>query len=140
MGILEFLGIRKWKPNLEREPPPKTDWPGKVVSLNVRGFDGFIDKYPLSVVDFWAPWCGPCKVIAPRIRQLSKKYRGRAAFGKVDITDNRKLAGRYHVMGIPNLIFFSYGKKVTNITGVRSERDIRKTIDGILERFDREDG
>jgi len=139
MGLLELLGLRKWKPDLDREPPSKEDWPGRIVTLNARKFDGFIDKYPLSMVDFWAPWCGPCRVIAPRFRQLSKTYRGRAAFGKLDITENKRLAVRYHIMGIPNLVFFSYGKKVTNTTGVRPIRAIQEIIDDILKRFNRKD-
>ena len=137
MGFLDMFKLKKWEPDLEREPPSKTDWPGHVKTLNSNKFDRFINKYPLSVVDFWAPWCKPCQVIAPRIRQLSKTYKGRAAFGKLNIDEYKNIAKRYHILGIPNLVFFSYGEKITNITGVRSINDIQKEIDGILLKLER---
>ena len=135
MGLRELFGFKKWEPDLDRSPPPKEDWPDHVLTLNTKGFDKFINKYPLSVVDFWAPWCAPCHTIAPHIRQLSKIFKGRVAFGKINISKNKGLAMRYHIHGIPNLVFFSYGEKVTNITGVNSIGVIKNKIDNILGRF-----
>jgi len=105
------------------------------VTLKTKIFDPFIDKYPLSVVDFWAPWCGPCKAMVPLIKNLSRSYRGRVAFGKLDIKENKRTAIKYHIMAVPNLIFFSYGKKITNMTGVRPIGEFRKKIDEILYKF-----
>lgn len=137
MGLRELFGFKRWEPDLDRAPPPKEDWPDHVLTLNTNEFDKFITKYPLSVVDFWAPWCAPCKMIAPRIRQLSKTYKGRVAFGKLNISQNKGLTMRYHIHGIPNLVFFSYGEKVTNITGVCSTGAIKDKIDDILDRFNK---
>jgi thioredoxin 1 len=136
MGLKDLFKFKKWSPDLKREAPGKSDWPDHIITLNHRKFDKFIDKYQVSVVDFWAAWCGPCKTLAPRIRQLSKMYKGKVAFGKVNVDSERELAKRFHILGIPNLIFFSYSEKITNITGVRPLPDIQKKIDEILEKFE----
>jgi thioredoxin 1 len=138
MGLRGLFRSRRWQPDVERDPPPSEDWPDHVVTLKKKNFATFIDKYPLSVIDFWAPWCGPCKKIAPRIRQLSKLYTGTVAFGKVNIDDvqNMSLAKEYKIMGIPNLMFFSYGERVTSITGVRPVNSYKDKIESILEKFE----
>jgi thioredoxin 1 len=135
MGFLDAFKLGGWQPDLEREPPPKQDWPSSVKTLNSKKFDKFINKYPLSIVDFWAPWCRPCHKLAPRIRQLSKEYKGRVAFGKLNVDEYKNVAQRYHLLSIPNLIFFSYGEKITNLSGVRSFNEIQKKIDDILLKF-----
>jgi len=123
MGLKELFKLKKWEPNLSRPPPKKSDWPDHIISLNNKKFDKFIEKYPLILVDFWASWCGPCKTLTPKFRKLSKEYKGKVAFGKVNVDSERELAKRFHVLGIPNVIFFSYGEKVKNITGVRNITD-----------------
>lgn len=135
MGILDIFKFKKWEPDLEREPPPKKDWPDHVVTLRGKKFIKFIEKYPLSVIDFWAPWCEPCRKVTPRVRQLSKRYIGKVAFAKLNITDNKSIAKENHILGIPNLVFFSYGKKITNITGIRQIDVYQDTIDSILDKF-----
>ncbi len=135
MGFWDLFKLKKWEPDLTRAPPDKTDWPDHILTLKAMKFDKFIAKYPLSIIDFWAGWCGPCKTIAPRLRQLSKMYKGRVAFGKVNVDNESELAKRFHISGIPNLTFFSYGEKVTNITGIRSLGDIQEKIDDILDKF-----
>jgi len=136
MVFREFLKkLRGWEPDLEREPPPEKDWPEYITTLRTDTFDEFIGRYPLSVVDFWAPWCNACKTIAPRIKRLARTYRGKTAFGRVDIDRYRDLAKRYNIMGIPNLVFFSYGERVTGMSGAKSVREIRDKIDDILSRF-----
>lgn len=114
-----------------RGPPP--DWPDHVVTLEGRNFNEFIQRYPLSLVDFWAPWCAPCKVIAPRIRRLARIYMGKVAFGKLNTQKNEEVTKKYHIRGIPYLAFFRYGKKITSITGVRSIGSLKDTIDDLLK-------
>lgn len=108
------------------------DWPDHVLTLDGDNFDEFIEKYPLSIVDFWAPWCAPCKIMLPRLRKLSKIYHGKLAFGRLNIVENEHIAKKYCVTSIPNLIFFSYGRKIKSITGVESVGEIKKVIDKML--------
>ncbi len=132
-----YLGIfkRKQKDRDSNQNDSSVDeWPDYVVTLKENNFNEFIKKYPLSIVDFWAPWCAPCKIIAPRIRRLSKIYNGRVAFGKIDTQENQDIAKIYGIMGIPHLAFFRCGKKVTSITGVKSVGYIKHVIDDLLDK------
>lgn len=109
-------------------------WPGYVVTLTDKNFDDFIREYPLSLVDFWAPWCGPCKAMAPRLRRLSQVYKEKLAVGRLNTQEYEKIAKQYKIMSIPNLIFFSYGKKILNVTGARSVGDLKDTINRLLKK------
>jgi len=113
------------------------NWPDYVLNLDGKNFIKFVEKYPLSIVDFWAPWCAPCRAMAPRLRRLSKIYKGKVAIGKLDTQKNQDIAKQYKIMGIPHLIFFRYGKKVTSITGVKSVGYIKNVIEDLLERRDK---
>lgn len=135
-----YLGIfkrKEGKHGFDQKVPSVEEWPDYVVTLETRNFDDFIQKYPLSIVDFWAPWCAPCRVIAPRIRRLSKIYKGKVAFGRLNTQKNEDIAKQYHIMGIPHLAFFSYGKKVNSITGARSISKLKDKIDGLLKKLER---
>ena len=112
----------------------KVEWPDHVITLDKKNFENFIQKYPLSIVDFWAPWCAPCKAMAPRVRRLSNIYKGKVAFGKLDTQENKDIAKKYRIMGIPHLVFFRYGKKVTSMTGVKSVNDIKELIEDALKK------
>lgn len=134
-----YLGIfkrKEGKHGFDGKVPPVNEWPDYVVTLDGKNFNEFIQKYPLSIVDFWAPWCAPCRVIAPRIRRLSKIYKGKVAFGRLNTQNNEDIAKQYHIMGIPHLVFFRYGKKVTSITGVRSIGDLKDKIDALLKKLE----
>ena len=132
-----YIGIFKRKddkPGFGQKAQSVKEWPDHVVTLEGNNFNKFIEKYPLSIVDFWAPWCAPCQIIAPRIRRLSKIYKGKVAFGKLDTEKNQDIAKKYKIMGIPYLAFFSYGKKISSMIGVKSVGDIKNVIDDLLKK------
>ena len=114
---------------------PKDAWPDHVVTLDAKSFDEFIKQYPLSVVDFWAPWCAPCRAVSPRIRRLSKMYKGKVAFGKLNTQNHEEIAKKNHIRGIPHLAFYQYGKKILSITGVQSLGVLKDTLDTLLNRL-----
>ncbi|MCL4828121.1 MAG: thioredoxin [Caldilinea sp.] len=82
-------------------------------------FDQTINQ-PLPVlVDFWAPWCGPCRMVAPSVEKLAQEFAGRAVVGKLNVDENQMTAQRYRVMSIPTLIIFKNGQPVDQIVGVQ---------------------
>ncbi len=124
------------KKNEEPHPNIKAkDWPTHVETLDKNTFDAFINKYPLSVIDFWAPWCKPCKTMLPRLRRLERIYQGKVAFGRVNTQSEKKLAQHYDIMGIPHFGFFSYGKKIGSITGAKSVGKMKDSIDTYLAKY-----
>ena len=110
------------------------EWPDHVINLDENNFEDFIKKYPLSVIDFWAPWCAPCKAMAPRLRRLSNIYKGKVAFGKINTQDNSKIAKKYNITSIPHLGFFRYGKKISSSTGLKSVGDIKNIINELIKK------
>ena len=85
----------------------KMTYPDKPIRLDSTNFDKTIKEYGLVVVDFWAEWCGPCQIIAPIIERLAKKYKGKVVFGKLNVDENREIAVRFGIMGIPTLGYHS---------------------------------
>ena len=81
------------------------------------------------MVDFWATWCGPCKMLAPVVEDLGKKYEGKALIGKVDVDENQALAGKYGVMSIPTVIFFKDGKEIAREVGALPPESFTRILD-----------
>ena len=123
----------KSKKNNKENPASYDQWPDHIITLEEKNFKDFINKYPFSIIDFWAPWCAPCKSMSPRLRRLSKIYKGKIAFGKIDTQKNKDIAKKYKIMSIPHLILFKYDKKLTSITGLKSVGYIKNIIDEFLK-------
>ncbi|MGP8201599.1 MAG: thioredoxin TrxA [Limisphaerales bacterium] len=103
--------------------PPATDATFETDVLKAEG--------PV-LVDFWAEWCGPCKMIAPLLDELASEYDARVRIGKVNIDENQALAAEYGVRAIPTLLFFKSGEVAAQIVGMCSKRDLKSNIDKLL--------
>ena len=86
----------------------------------------------LTLVDFWAEWCGPCKMIAPTIDQLAEEYDGKVLFAKVDVDSNPNLSVRFHVRSIPMLLLFKDGKPVDQIIGAVGKQHFEEKINAVV--------
>lgn len=81
-------------------------------------FDEIVDAAPLAVVDFWAEWCGPCRMLGPVIEQLAQQAEGKALIGKVNVDEEKELAIRFGVMSIPTVVFLKNGREIDRLVGV----------------------
>lgn len=103
-----------------------------MIHFTKDGLDKALAQKGLLMVDFWADWCGPCKMLAPLIESLDKEYEGRVTVGKVNVDDEQELAIRYGVMSIPTVIFFKDGKEIDRKVGVMPEASYTAVLDANL--------
>lgn len=116
----------QWKATGSSSLPDTPDHP---VELGDDSFDEALKRYPLVVVDFWAEWCMPCRMVAPVVQDLASELKGRVVFGKLDTDANQEIASRYAVHSIPSLIVFRNGREVDRIVGARSKAQLRQEIE-----------
>jgi thioredoxin 1 len=98
------------------------------IVLTDSNFTSEVTKYPIMLVDFWAPWCGPCRMVSPIIEQLSREYSGRVAFGKVNIDENQRIAASFGIQSIPTLMIFKGSKAVDVIVGALPKAQIEMKL------------
>lgn len=101
-----------------------------LVELNEDSFDKFVSK-GISVVDFWAVWCGPCKIMAPIFEEASAEMKGKFNFGKVDVDKHGDLAQQFEVMSIPTMIFFKNGEIVDKVVGVLEKDELVERLENL---------
>jgi len=105
--------------------------------MDVQFTDGNFEKEVLKaslpvMVDFWAPWCGPCKMLGPVVEEVAKEYVGKALVGKMNTDENQTIASQFGISAIPTILFFKGGQMVGQLVGLQSKKDIKAKLDSLL--------
>lgn len=103
-----------------------------IVHLTKDAFDKAVESAPIAMVDFWASWCGPCKMLTPVIDDLGAAYEGKALIGKVNVDEEPELAQRFGIMSIPTVVFLKNGVEVDRKIGLMSPSVYREILDKYL--------
>jgi len=103
------------------------------IKINDSNFEITVKKYSLMVVDFWAPWCGPCLVVSPMIEELAEEYSGKVGFGKVNVDENPATANKFGIFSIPTIVFLKNGEEVDRIIGAVPKDYIKQKIEKHME-------
>ena len=124
---LEQIKLRKIKEMLDQAVQTKQA-SSHPLTLTDENFDKTVKTNALIVVDFWAPWCGPCRTVSPVIEQLAAEYGGKVAFGKMNIDENQIVPNAFRVMSIPTIIVFHNGQEVERTVGAYPKAHIEATF------------
>jgi thioredoxin 1 len=104
-----------------------------IINLTSQTWDSeVLQSKGIVMVDFWAVWCGPCRMIAPTVEELAKEYEGRIKVAKLNTDENPDIASRYKIMGIPTIMFFKDGEKVDQIVGAVPKPQLKAKIESLL--------
>jgi thioredoxin 1 len=104
------------------------------IILNDYNFTESVNKFQFLIVDFWAAWCGPCKIISPMIEQLSNELAGKAVIGKLNVDENPNVSNAFGIQSIPTIIIFKNGKAIDRIIGAMTKSQLLLKISNHMER------
>ncbi|MDG6224117.1 MAG: thioredoxin [Candidatus Thermoplasmatota archaeon] len=127
---LEMIRKRKMESLMREmeEASHKAPFPDRPIDATDLDFKDVISRYELVLVDFWAPWCAPCKMVAPVIEKLSSELKGKVAFVKVNVDENPLTARSDQVMSIPTMVIYSKGRMVDRFVGAQSKAAIEERL------------
>ncbi|MDG6989348.1 MAG: thioredoxin [Nitrososphaerota archaeon] len=115
--------LKQQKPQKSSQEPS-----GKPVELTDANFVRVVKSHPLVVVDFWAPWCGPCRMVSPVLEELASEMVGLATFGKLNVDDNPAISQQFEIQGIPTIMVFKDGEPVDGLVGAAPKQMIEAKI------------
>ena len=130
MDELEVIRKKKMEQIIKKKE--LESYPEKPVIVTDADFNQFISKYPLVVVDCWAEWCAPCRMLAPTIDELAAEYRGKIVFGKLDTDNNRATSMQYNISSIPAMLVFKDGNFVGQIIGAVPKEQIVQQLQPLI--------
>ncbi|MBS7657800.1 MAG: thioredoxin [Candidatus Bathyarchaeia archaeon] len=130
---IERIKIKKMKELMRRMSKNEESFPAEPIKVVDETIDDFIHKYSIAVLDCWAEWCGPCRMIAPIIDQLAREYSGKIVFGKLNVDENPEGARRFGIMSIPTLLIFKDGKLIDRIIGALPKNVLEAKLNKLLK-------
>jgi len=128
---LERIKARKLREMMKGERGRPEDRGAKPAVVTDGDFDRVVKENRLAVIDCWAPWCGPCRIMGPIIDGLASKYAGRVFFGKLNVDENPEVPSRYFIMSIPTLLFFKDGELVDRVVGAVPASEIERRLSAL---------
>jgi len=103
--------------------------PPSVIVLTDFNFKETVSRHPLMLVDFWAPWCGPCRIVSPIVEELAEELKGKVVFGKLNVDENQRTAAEFQIFSIPTLVLLKNGVEVDRIIGAVPKRMIKAALE-----------
>ena len=135
MDELEEIRAKKIQAYWDDLKPPSVTlerkMPNSPIEITDQNFGSMVEDYPFLVVDCWAPWCGPCRMLSPVIDELAGDYEGKVVFGKLNTDNNSGVASRFDIRSIPTVLFFKNGRLVDTIMGAVP----KEVIESKLKRY-----
>lgn len=117
---------------MNKPPVPSIELPNKPVIVTDATIDSATSQYPLFILDCWAEWCGPCRMIGPIIEELAAEMKGKAVFGKLNVDENMKTSTKYRITAIPTLMIFKKGKLVDQLVGAYPKPALKSKLQKYL--------
>lgn len=123
--------MEKMMSEMNKPTEPAISYPDKPVVVTDSTVDSAASQYPLFILDCWAEWCGPCRMIAPVLEEMAKELKGKAVFGKLNVDQNMQTANKYRISAIPTLLIFKNGKLLDKLVGAYP----KATLAGKIQKY-----
>ena len=120
----ELEAIRQKRMQQLQHSLEQKEYPSSTVTINDASFDEFVSKYPLVLVDCWAPWCAPCRMISPVLDELATEMQGKVIFGKLNVDDEKMTAIKFGITSIPAMLIFKDGEFMDKLIGAVPKQNI----------------
>ncbi|SFM79530.1 thioredoxin [Methanolobus profundi] len=128
----ELESIRQKRMQELQHSLEQKQYPSSTVTISDALFDEFVSKYPLVLVDCWAPWCGPCRMLSPILDELATEMQGKVVFGKLNVDDEKMTAVKFGITSIPAMLIFKDGKFVDQLIGAVPKQNIIQKLQSYM--------